>query len=55
MAGIEEMQSYYNQIQCNVISAIWEINTKYLRSTEKKSLYLPELVSVSFPSLGNFD
>lgn len=55
MADIEEMQSYYNQIQCNLISAIWEINTKYLRSTEQKSLYLPKLVSVSFPSQGNFD
>ena len=50
MAGIEETQSYYNQIQYNVISAIWEVNTKYLRSTEEKPLYLPELVSVSFPS-----
>lgn len=50
MAGIEETQSYYNQIQCNVISAIWKVNAKYLRSTEEKSLYLPELASVSFPS-----
>lgn len=55
MAGIEEMQSYYDQIKCNVISAIWEINTKYLRSTEQKYLYLPILVSVSFPSRGNFN